>query len=132
MTSLTTPLWRVQVGSTSVGVVVFDSVGLNGMTTFQVTVKDVTPPICTCPSDYYVSGDVGNYTTVLFNYPTAYDVVDGNLTLNVTCSRAKTNTSFFAGSYETILCEAKDSSGNAGVCLFSVFVDDGTGAKIVW
>ena len=132
MASLITPLWRFQVGSISVGVTVFDSVGLKGTTTFQVTVKDVTPPICTCPSDYYVSGNVGNYSTVLFNYPTAYDVVDGNLTTNVTCSRAATNTSFFAGSYEIIYCQAKDSSGNTGVCLFTVFVDDFTGAKIIW
>ncbi len=88
---------------------------------FNVTVRDTTPPVVTVPSNMTKEATGPNGATVTFS-ASALDIVDGAVT--TTCSPASGST--FALGTTNVNCSAADAHGNTGSASFSVTVVDTT------
>jgi hypothetical protein len=107
------------VGSTQVRCTASDAAGNTATTTFNVIVKDVTPPVVVKPSDITAEATAATGATVTFPLPAATDAVG---VTSVTCSPASGST--FAIGSTAVLCRASDAAGNLGTTSFSVLVRD--------
>ena len=96
-------------------------------TTFNVIVKDTTPPVIAPHADVAAEATGPNGATVSYSAPATTDAVDGNGT--AACAPASGST--FALGATTVTCHASDAAGNAAVpTMFSVVVKDTTAPVI--
>jgi hypothetical protein len=89
--------------------------------TFNVTVKDTTPPSVIAPSDITTEATGPSGAAVTFS-ASASDTVDGSIAPN--CSPASGNT--FSITATTVTCTATDAHGNSANAKFEVTVRDTT------
>jgi hypothetical protein len=113
------------IGQTTVTCNATDAHGNSAVTkTFNVTVRDRTPPAITVPSNIPAEATSPQGTTVVYGSVTATDIVDG--TIAATC--APSSGSMFALGDTTVTCNATDAHGNsAAPQSFTVTVRDTTG-----
>ncbi|NVJ05659.1 HYR domain-containing protein [Myxococcus sp. AM001] len=104
-------------GTTTVTATAEDASGAQATCTFQVEVRDTTPPALTCPSDIRTTSDDASGTTVTFELPQA---TDGVSTPSVTSSPASGST--FRHGNNTVTVTATDAAGNEARCTFQVTV----------
>jgi HYR domain-containing protein len=115
-----------QIGSTTVTCTAKDAEGNTSTATFNVIVKDVTPPVFGSTSDITVNApSTANSATVTYTAPTATDAVG---VTSLTCS-PESGSSFQVGS-TTVTCTAKDAEGNTATATFKVIVKDVTGPTL--
>jgi hypothetical protein len=115
------------VGTTPVTCSATDTAGNTGTGTFNVIVRDVTPPVVTVPGDITVEATSAAGAAVTFvPAPTAFDVVDGSLT--PICVPASGST-FHIGLTQ-VACTAVDAAGNEATAVFNVVVVDSTAPTI--
>ena len=106
-------------GTTTVDCSVEDAAGNEAVGSFDVTVRDTTPPeISGVPSDTTKTATSSSGTKVGYQESTATDVVDGGVP--VECSPASGNT--FALGTTTVSCSATDKAGNEAEETFKVTV----------
>ena len=113
------------VGTTKVTCTASDAAGNTATTSFNVVVKDVTPPSFGAPLD--VSVDLAanaKSATVTFNV----SATDAVAVTSQSCSPAS-GTTFAVGS-TTVNCTAQDAAGNVGTASFKVNVRDVTAPTI--
>lgn len=92
-------------------------------TTFNVVVRDTTPPVIAAHADVTAEATGPKGTSVTYNAPTTSDGVDGNGTAS--CAPASGST--FALGTSPVTCTAKDAAGNAATpTTFNVIVKDTT------
>jgi len=108
------------VGDTTVSCTATDKAGNAASQTFTVTVKDATPPTVKVPSDIAQKATSSSGAKVNYAAPTATDIVDGDLSSDVSCDRASGST--FALGSTTVTCTATDKAGNKGTASFKVNV----------
>jgi hypothetical protein len=110
-------------GTTEVTCTATDSAGNKANGSFEVTVRDTTPPtISGTPSARTVEATGAEGAAVSFTAPTATDLVDGPVP--VTCAPASGST--FALGATTVTCSATDAAGNETSTSFTVTVQDTT------
>jgi hypothetical protein len=100
-------------------VVVSDDDGGIGSASFQVTVRDRTPPVVTPPADMTVDSQSASGAEVTYPAATATDLV--GVTVEPTCLPASGDR-FVLGS-TTVTCSASDLAGNVGTATFTVTVN---------
>jgi hypothetical protein len=92
-------------------------------TTFNVIVKDTTPPAIAWHADVTAEATGPSGASVMYSAPSTSDAVDGTRT--ATCKPASGST--FALGTTTVTCAASDAAGNAAVpTTFRVIVKDTT------
>lgn len=104
-------------GTTTVTAIAENASGDRATCTFQVEVRDSTPPALTCPADIRTTSDDASGTTVTFELPEA---TDGVSTPAVTSSPASGST--FRHGNNTVTVTATDAAGNEARCTFQVTV----------
>lgn len=92
---------------------------------FDVTVRDATPPAISCPQDMVVECGAPSGTPVFFEV-TARDACDAEVA--VACDPP--SGSLFPVGETNVACSAVDSSGNVSTCSFRVIVADTTPPEI--
>ena len=99
-----------------------DAAGNSSDCTFEITVKDLVPPVALdCPADITVNANTGGcFVLVNWTPPTFTDNCPGNLTVTSTHSP---NTFFLFGTTQ-VTYTATDAAGNQGTCTFNVVVND--------
>jgi len=116
-TAITSP--RVfPVGTTTVIAIALNGAGYDSCS-FKVIVRDVQPPVITCPANIVKPNDPGLCGAVVNYTVTAID----NCTA-VTVSSRPASGSFFAVGTTTVRATATDGSGNTATCSFTVTVND--------
>jgi hypothetical protein len=103
-------------GSTVVTATATDGHGGQAECSFQVTVKDTTPPVITCPPNLVIATSNPNGTAVTLPAATASDLVDPNPTVEYDAP------SVFPLGDTIVTATAKDASGNVSNCSFKVTV----------
>jgi cytoskeletal protein RodZ len=96
------------VGSTPVSCSATDSQGTKSTNSFTIDVKDTRPPTISSHADVSVQATSDSGATVSYSSPTAYDIVDGNLTPN--CLPASGQ--LFKIGDTNVNCTVTDSHGN--------------------
>jgi hypothetical protein len=104
-------------GTTTVGCTTTDTAG-PASTSFDITVRDETPPNVTAPADVATTTTVLGPKVVTYPAATASDNVDGSIGAN--CSPA--SGSAFPIGQTTVTCTATDAAGNTGSATFTVTV----------
>eukprot|EP00730_Choanoeca_flexa_P003407 TRINITY_DN11401_c0_g1_i1.p1 TRINITY_DN11401_c0_g1~~TRINITY_DN11401_c0_g1_i1.p1 ORF type:complete len:1546 (+),score=255.10 TRINITY_DN11401_c0_g1_i1:254-4639(+) len=98
-----------------------DEAGLSSHCTFQLTVRDTTPPVMTCPtSTVYGTTDPGSSKGTVNFTVSAMDAVDGNI--SPACFLVNQD-SYRVGTTEGH-CRARDKAGNEGRCDVTVVIVD--------
>jgi hypothetical protein len=111
------------IGQTAVTVTVTDAAGYSNSKTFNVIVKDTTPPtLANVPKDMVLEATSAKGAVATFAMPTAKDIVDPNPT--VTVSQASGTT--FALGTTTVTVTATDKAGNKTTATFKVTARDTT------
>lgn len=118
-------------GSTfALGVTVVSCSATNGAGTvsgsFQVTVRDTTPPTITVPADPLEAEATGPKGAAVSFSATASDAVDGAVPASCSPSSGQT----FELGASSVTCTATDQSGNTSERSFNVVVHDTTGPAI--
>jgi microsomal dipeptidase-like Zn-dependent dipeptidase len=113
------------IGTNVVTCTAIDGAGNPGSSSFNVTVRDTTPPSVTVPSDIVVEATGPSGAMVSFS-ASASDTVSGSLT--PACS--KTPGSTFAVGVTKVTCTAKDAAQNSASASFNVTVRDTTAPAI--
>jgi hypothetical protein len=108
-------------GVTAVECSASDGRGNTATASFNVTVRDTSPPVVTVPANV----TVGTNRRVYSFDASAFDVVDGSVPAVCT---PPSGTKFAKGT-TTVVCQATDSRGNAGSAGFTVTVKPGAGPK---
>ena len=114
------------VGVTPVTVSTQDEVGNPGSCTFQVTVRDTTPPLVTCPRSIFVQATGPEPVEVPYPEVRAADTVSP-VTIEF---EPPQGTLFAPGDSQTVVVTIKDAAGNSRTCRFGVTVEpaeEGTG-----
>jgi hypothetical protein len=109
------------IGTTTVNCTATDDSGNTSTCSFQVTVRDTTPPVLTCPADIVTECTSASGAAVTYTAG-AKDACDPNPT--VACSPASGST--FPIGTTTVTCTATDDAGNTTSCTFQVTVEDKT------
>ncbi len=110
-------------GTTTVTCTATDANSNTASSSFNVTVKDTTPPtISGVPGDITAEATGPSGASVTYTNPTATDLVDGSVAVN--CSPASGST--FPLGTTTVTCSATDAAGNTGSASFTVTVQDTT------
>jgi len=117
-TAITSP-FVFPVGATTVIATALNAAGYDTCT-FQVVVKDVQPPVVTCPANITRPNDPGLCGAVVA-YPAA--TASDNCT-GVTITYSKASASFFDVGITTVVVSATDGSNNTATCSFTVTVND--------
>jgi uncharacterized protein (TIGR03382 family) len=109
----------------SVTATAVDAQGNSTSCTFNVTVRDTTPPKLTCPRDivHLATGRDLPPVTVSYALPRANDAVDVNASVRVISLHPLGPHEFDWGRTQVDL-EAVDASNNSSTCSFSVYVVD--------
>jgi hypothetical protein len=98
-----------------------DSAGNVGTCSFTVTVRDIQPPVITCPPDISVTNAHDAWTTVVTYTPTASDNCPG---VGAPVCNPPSGTAFGVGTH-TVNCSVQDVAGNSSQCSFTVTVHPG-------
>ena len=117
-TAITSP-FVFPVGTTTVIATALNAAGFDTCT-FQVIVKDVQPPVVTCPTNITRPNDPGLCGAVVA-YPAA--TASDNCT-SVTITYSKASGSFFDVGTTAVVVTATDGSNNKATCSFTVTVND--------
>ncbi len=116
-------------GTTPVTVTATDNVGNSSSCTFNVNVKDFTPPALSCPGSTTVNNDpgvCGNY----FSYSvSANDNCDGALTPTQTAGL--TSGALFPIGTTNVSFSVTDAAGNNSTCSFNVTVNDNEAPQLI-
>src|SRR5207247_6045870 len=105
------------VGTTTVTSTARDSSGNSSTCAFTVTVRDTQSPTITCPADLTVDAPPGACASSVTFTVTATD----NCTVSDLTSAPASGSAFPVGT-TTVISTARDASGNASQCLFTVTV----------
>ncbi len=106
-----------EIGAHVVQAVAVDNAGNADTCEFSVTVKDTEPPMAVCPGDITVFNDSGSYgAVVVFNV----DATDN--CVGVSVAAAPPSGTFFESGQHSVETVARDASGNADTCEFTVIV----------
>ena len=117
-TAITSP--RVfPVGTTTVIATALNGAGYDSCS-FKVIVRDVQPPVITCPANITRVNDPGQCGAVVNYTVTASD----NCTSTVILTVLPASGSFFPVGVTTVNARATDASGNTSTCSFTVTVND--------
>jgi len=117
-TAITSP--RVfPVGTTTVIATALNAAGVDTCS-FKVTVRDVQPPVITCPANITRSNDPGQCGAIVNFTVSATD----NCTSSVTVTVTPASGTFFAVGVTTVNARATDAAGNTSTCSFTVRVND--------
>ena len=117
-TAITSP--RVfPLGTTTVIATALNGAGYDSCS-FKVTVRDVQPPVITCPANITRPNDTGLCGAVVV-YPAA--TASDNCTA-VTITYSKASGSFFDVGTTTVVVKATDGSNNTATCSFTITVND--------
>ena len=109
-------------GATTVACQATDAAGNKSTGSFNVTVRDTTPPaISGLPTGVALEA-AGAETAVTWTSPTATDAVSG--TVPVSCDPV--SGSSFAVGVTTVTCSATDAAGNSASAEFSIAISDTT------
>ena len=106
-------------GTTLVNCTATDVSGNSTTCSFEVVVRDVTPPSIACPQDTLLSPTMGCSAVFTFGPIVATDNCDTDM--NVVCSDTSGTT--FTG-VTVVSCVVIDDAGNVAQCLFTVSVRD--------
>ena len=113
-------------GHTTVTCTAQDAAHNSSSSTFDVNVRDTTPPSIAAHADVVAEATGPNGATVSYTAPSATDLVDGTA---AACAPASGTT--FALGHTTVTCTAHDTAGNqATPVTFDVDVHDTTGPAI--
>ncbi|WP_238540034.1 kelch repeat-containing protein [Corallococcus macrosporus] len=104
-------------GTTTVTAIAEDASGTQVTCSFQVEVRDTTPPALTCPADLQVASDDASGATVTFELPEATDTAS-----NATVTSSPASGSTFRHGRHTVTVTATDAAGNEARCTFQVTV----------
>ncbi len=104
-------------GNTAVQATAIDAAGNQASCSFNVTVRDTTPPALTCPGDVHALGDASG-ARVEFSLA-ATDAV----TASPAIAAVPAPGSLFAPGITTVQVTATDGAGNASRCSFEVDVE---------
>jgi hypothetical protein len=115
------------IATTAVSCAATDAAGNSANGTFNVTVRDTTPPAVGQPVNVTMEAAGPDGAAVTFAAPTATDIVDGGRP--VTCLPVS-GTVFPLGN-TTVTCTAADMRNNTGVSSFTVKVQDTTAPVLV-
>jgi hypothetical protein len=117
-TAITSP-FVFPVGTTIVVATALNAAGYDTCS-FHVTVKDVEPPVVTCPANITKPNDPGLCGAIV-TYPaaTASDNCSGT-----TITYSKVSGSFFDVGTTTVVVTATDRSNNTATCSFTITVND--------
>ena len=107
------------VGTTTVVAIALNATGVDTCS-FKVTVRDVQPPVITCPANITRSNDPGQCGAIVNFTVTATD----NCTSIVTVTVVPASGTFFAVGTTTVNARATDAAGNTATCSFTVTVND--------
>lgn len=110
---------RFATGVTAVTCTATDASGNTESCSFTITVRDVEPPVLTCPANIVVGADPGRCDALVTFAPSAADDCAG---VTVVCVPA--SGSSFARGTTLVSCTATDASSNSVSCGFSVRVED--------
>lgn len=117
-TAITSP--RVfPLGTTTVIATALNGAGYDSCS-FKVTVRDVQPPVITCPANITRPNAPGQCGATVTYAATATD----NCTSTVTVTVQPASGSFFPVGTTTVTARATDGSGNTATCSFTVTVND--------
>ena len=117
-TAITSP--RVfPVGTTTVIATALNGAGFDSCS-FRVTVRDVQPPVISCPANITRPNDPGQCGAVVNYTVTATDNCTSAIVLTVTPASG----SFFPVGVTTVNARATDAAGNTATCSFTVTVND--------
>lgn len=106
-------------GTTLVNITATDGSNNTSTCSFEVEVRDVTPPTIVCPADTVIVPLSGCTAVVNFVEPVPTDNCD--MTLNVICSSI--SGSVFSG-ITTVTCAVLDDAGNLASCNFTITIPD--------
>jgi len=106
------------VGTTTVIATALNGAGYDSCS-FKVIVRDVQPPVITCPANITQVNDPGQCGAIV-NYTVR--ATDNCTTVTVTVQPA--SGSFFPVGVTTVNAKATDASGNTATCSFTVTVND--------
>ena len=117
-TAITSP--RVfPLGTTTVIATALNGAGYDSCS-FRIIVRDVQPPVITCPTNITVPNAPGQCGATVAYAATATD----NCTSTVTVAVQPASGSFFPVGTTTVTARATDGSGNTATCSFTVTVKD--------
>ncbi|MEI6077926.1 MAG: HYR domain-containing protein, partial [Verrucomicrobiota bacterium] len=108
-------------GTNLVIVTASDSGGLSATNTFQIIVRDTTPPVITVPLAITAEATGSNGATVNFNV-SATDIVSGG----VSAMANPASGSMFPMGSNTVIVTASDAAGNSATNVFQIIVRDTT------
>lgn len=112
-------------GVTSVDCSATDTDGATTIATFEVTVVDTMPPtIVGLPGDQHLTTADPSGAVLAYASPTATDIVDGA----PTTACAPSSGSRVPVGTTTVVCTARDATGNTSQASFDVTVDHDTGS----
>ncbi|HYF68906.1 MAG TPA: HYR domain-containing protein [Ohtaekwangia sp.] len=113
---------QFSVGTTVVSYTATDAVGNKSTCTFNVVVKDETPPVITgCPSDITLTANALCKATGTWSAPTGSDNCGA-----VTMTTTHASGTLFSLGTTPVTYTATDGSGNKTTCTFNVIVKDET------
>lgn len=107
------------IGTTIVTCAATDASGNIATGAFRVTVKDMTPPVLSCPPDLVIAATSVSGAVVAYPPPTATDTVDPSPAVTSTPASG----SAFPIGTTTVTCTATDASGNMASAAFTVTVE---------
>jgi len=120
------------IGETTVTCTARDIPGNNALGSFNVTVRDTTPPaILGVPSDITEEATGPNGAKVNWQMPSATDTVDGSVGVQCSSESGLTSGDTFPLGTTRVNCEATDRAGNKAIESFEVKVSDTTPPAIV-
>lgn len=108
------------IGTTEVTYAFRDSAGNSSQCRFDVTVRDITDPSISCPSDMTVDAETSWGANVYYNAPSASDSCDSSISVHCSPSSG----SWFWNGDTIVTCTAEDDSGNEDTCTFEVTVEE--------
>jgi hypothetical protein len=116
------------VGTTTVRCSAFDQAGNRGQCSFNVVVRDNTPPSVTCPAGLVES--IGYDDAIFVTYGPAVATDDSGAD-GVTLTYDQASGSSFSLGVHTITATATDAAANVGTCNFTITVADSTAPELV-
>jgi len=103
-------------GISTVLLIATDTHGNQSQGSFNVTVRDTTPPVITCPADISIGSSVDLLVPVTFPPAVVSDIADPNPRVTYSLPSG----SGFRVGRTTVIVTATDASGNVATCSFNV------------
>jgi hypothetical protein len=116
---------QIAVGMDDVTCVAKDEAENSASCMFNLTVKDVEPPLVQCSEDIVIRTE---QLRVVVNYATnATDNVDGMI--DALCS-SPSGSEYEIRSRSTVVCSATDAASNTGQCAFTIIIQDSAAPNV--